>query len=418
MKVKSLLAAMMAAALSFNFVACSDDDDPVPGGGNGADGKTIIINVEEPGTFQSEYDNIISHYDESSELNNLVVKGKLNREDMHNLEFARSIQGYYEKWADTIYLDMSEIQIVESTYNGESYKANHLYGGMGWTGYVISKFPKNIEVIEDNIDFGKVLDISNLLSEKLEEIGNGAFAGKDFTPTEIVFPKSLKRIGESAFKGSNIKKIKTQGNLNIESEAFSNCSLEEVELNGVEIIGKNVFSYCVPENEKMVISMPDVKYIREEAFNQSYNNNKRNNSELEIKDIKNLIDIENDAFAGIERVEIDLSEAENLNTIGDRAFKDVVEDEIVIPENVKRIGSSAFKSLGVVRMRPQTPPLCGNPFTTMDNQSRYIGFYCDTLYVPKGCKSIYEKDAWHSSSIYDYNLWLSFGIQCNVILEE
>ena len=406
---------MTAVALSFNFVACSDDDDPFSGGGSGADGKTIIVNVEEPGTFQSEYDNIISHYDEGSELNNLVVKGKFNREDMHNLEFARSI--HYEKWADTIYLDMSEIQIVASTYNGESYQANHLYRGMNWTSYVISKFPKNIEVIEDNITFGKIMDISNLLSEKLEEIGNGAFAGKDFTPTEIVFPKSLKRIGESAFKGSNIKKIKTQGNLNIESGAFS-CSLKEVELNGVEIIGKNVFSYCLPENEKMVISIPDVKYIREKAFNHSYNNDKINNSELEIKDIKNLIDIENDAFAGIERVEIDLFEADNLNTIGDRAFKDVVEDEIIIPENVKRIGSSAFKSLGVVHMRPQTPPLCGNPFTTMDNQSRYIGFYCDTLYVPKGCKSIYEKDAWHSSSIYDYNLWLSCGIECNVILEE
>ena len=80
MKAKSLLAAMMAAALSFNFVSCSDDDDPIPGGGSGADGKTIIVNVEEPGAFQSEYDNIISHYDEGSELTNLVVKGQLNRE--------------------------------------------------------------------------------------------------------------------------------------------------------------------------------------------------------------------------------------------------------------------------------------------------------------------------------------------------
>ena len=196
MKVKSLLAAMMAVALSFNFVACSDDDDPVPGGGNGADGKTIIVNVEEPGTFQSEYDNIISHYDEGSELNNLVVKGKLNREDMENLNVARILGIYSKKWADTVYLDMSEIQIVASTYEGKSYQANHLYGGMNWTSFVVTKLPKNIEVVEDNIVWGDVLDISNLLSENLVEIGASALGslGECMTPTEIVFPKSWRGI--------------------------------------------------------------------------------------------------------------------------------------------------------------------------------------------------------------------------------
>lgn len=408
MKVKSLLTAMMAVALSFNFVACSDDDDPISGGGSGADGKTIIVNVEEPGTFQSEYDNIISHYDEGSELNNLVVKGKLNREDMENLNVARMLGIYSKKWADTVYLDMSEIQIVASTYEGKSYQANHLYGGMNWTPFVVTKLPKNIEVVEDNIDFGKVMDISNLLSEKLEEIGDGAFSavGDRMTPTEIVFPKSLKRIGDYAFSHNpNITKIATQGNIQIERWAFVGCeSLEEVELNGVETIEEHTFDGCLNgEERKMTVSIPDVKYIKEGAFGHDGYTNVVN--ELEVRNIENVIEIGEDAFAGIQNLNIDLASAVNLKKIGHGAFSDFGGDEITFPENVEEIGRVLMEPIPVIHMLAKTPPTC---------KPNGLPLRCDTLYVPKGCKSIYEKEA-KSGNDYEMNIR---GLKCNVILEE
>ena len=410
MKAKSLLAAMMAAALSFNFISCSDDDDPVPGGGSGADGKTIIVNVEEPGAFQSEYDNIISHYDEGSELTNLVVKGQLNREDLQNLNIARSLGIYRKKWADTVYLDISEIQIVASTYQGKSYQANHWYGDINWSPFVFSKFPNNIEVIEDCVtaSFGDILDISNLLSENLVEIGNSALSGmgERMTPTEIVFPKSLKRIGENAFSHNpSITKITTQGNIQIESGAFNSCeSLEEVELNGIETINENTFMRCLNgKDRKMTVSIPDVKYIKEGAFTHS-GYASESIGELEVKNIGNVIEIGEDAFANIPNLKIDLASAVNLKKIGHGAFS--IKDEITLPKNIEEIGQT-FVGVKTIHLLAQIPPT----FT-----SRGTANYCDTLYVPKGCKSIYEEGM--STTGYNADLRLACGLECNVILEE
>ena len=411
MKAKSLLAAMMAAALSFNFVSCSDDDDPVPGGGSGADGKTITVNVEEPGTFESEYDNIISHYDEGSELTNLVVKGQLNREDLQNLSYAHSLGIYRKKWADTVYLDISEIQIVASTYQDKSYQANHWYGDINWSPFVFSKFPNNIEVIEDCVtaSFGDVLDISNLLNENLVEIGNHAFSGmgERMTPTEIVFPKSLKRIGDGAFSSNpGIMKITTQGNIQIESGAFAYCeSLEEVELNGIETINENTFIRCLKgKDRKMTVSIPDVKYIKEGAFTHS-GYVSESIGELEVKNIGNVIEIGEDAFANIPNLKIDLASAVNLKKIGHGAFSDFGGDEITFPENVEEIGRALMEPIPVIHMLAKTPPTC---------KPNGLPLRCDTLYVPKGCKSIYEKEA-KSGNDYEMNIR---GLECNVVLEE
>lgn len=408
MKAKSLLAAMMAAALSFNFISCSDDDDPVPGGGSGADGKTIIVNVEEPGAFQSEYDNIISHYDEGSELTNLVVKGQLNREDLQNLNIARSLGIYRKKWADTVYLDISEIQIVASTYQGKSYQANHWYGDINWSPFVFSKFPNNIEVIEDCVtaSFGDILDISNLLSENLVEIGNSALSGmgERMTPTEIVFPKSLKRIGENAFSHNpSITKITTQGNIQIESGAFNSCeSLEEVELNGIETINENTFMRCLNgKDRKMTVSIPDVKYIKEGAFTHNAYVSETV-GELEVRNIENVIEIGEDAFANIPNLKIDLASAVNLKKIGDGAFWEISGDEFTFPENVEEI-IRPFSGISVIHMLAKTPPTC-------------LFMSCDTLYVPKGCKDTYMKDAKNGGISGD--ITLACGLECNVVLEE
>ena len=187
----------MAAALSFNFVSCSDEDDPVLGGGSGIEGNAIVVNVEEPGTFQQEFENITSQNgDYIQGLTTLIVKGKVNQEDM---EYLRNSTSTDRIWGSSnLYLDISGIEIVESTYKNELYPANCIYGGFP---YNILKFPKNLEVFEGGCR--GVKDISNLLSDKLKEIGNGAFADADFFNSEnltIVLPENLERIGISAFE--------------------------------------------------------------------------------------------------------------------------------------------------------------------------------------------------------------------------
>lgn len=59
-------------------------------------------------------------------------------------------------------------------------------------------------------------------------------------------------------------------------------------------------------------------------------------------------------------------------------------------------------------MRPQTPPIFkGQPY----NRQTYV--HCDTLYVPKGCKSIYEKGGISEDNSYpisEYPKYLPCGI--------
>lgn len=333
MKAKSLLAAMMAAALSFNFVACSDDDDPISGGGSGIEGNAIVINVKEPGTFQQEFENITSQNEEYIQgLNTLIVKGKLNQEDIQTLNSTNVIRNHI--WGNSaLDLDISGIEIVESTYKNELYPANCLYGGLD---YKILKFPKNLEVV-DNLQCKGVVDISDLLSDKLREIGNSTFSDATFYDPEnptIVLPENLERIGDSAF---------------------------------ADVRGSD----------------PNTK--------KSYS------------------------------IKIDLSKATNLKTIGLYAFNSyyINIDDFVIPEKVDTIGGSAFyDTVKVLHMRPQTPPICGHyRYENVGGHIQYLGtpLYCDTLYVPKGCKDVYLKDAREGKKL---NILLFCGIECNVILEE
>ena len=332
MKAKSLLAAMMAAALSFNFVSCSDDDDPIPGGGSGIEGNAIVVNVEEPGTFQEEFENITSQNgDYIQGLTTLIIKGKVNQEDMEYLVNHTSTDRIWG--SSNLYLDISGIEIVESTYKNELYPANCLYANLP---YNILKFPQNLEVFEGNCQ--GVKDISNLLSDKLKEIGYGAFGDAAFFISEnltIVLPENLERIGDFAFD--------------------------------------------------------DVRCFDAADPKESYS------------------------------IKIDLSKATNLKTIGSYAFNSsrIITDDFVIPEKVDTIGGSAFyDTVKVLHMRPQTPPICGHyRYENWDGHLQYFGtpLYCDTIYVPKGCKDVYLEGAREGEEL---NILLLCGIECNVILEE
>lgn len=387
MKVKSLLAAMMAAALSFNFVACSDDDDPISGGGSGIEGNSIVINVKEPGTFQQEFENITSRYDGSSKLNTMVVKGNLNGDDISYLGTAESRNDIHVDFEHNVYLDISEIQIVESTYEGKQYPANHLHGN--FRNYIVTKLPKNIKVI-DNTQFSRIVDVSNLFNEGLQEIGDNAFYSAEFeNEVNISFPTSLKKIGSGAFAGTtNLQSIVIPHNIELGDGAFaSSFNLKYVELNGIEVISEGCFGSMQSDLD---ISIPNVKQIKDEAFRKTY----QNYSDLIVinvkaEDLKDLEEIGVNAFRGVKKM-IDLSQASKLTKIGEGAFLDIKDKVLYLPENVIDI-TDAFGKYGYtegrrfssIHFRSQLPP------SIASRNEKYIS--CDTLYIPKGCKDNYLK---------------------------
>ena len=144
-----------------------------------------------------------------------------------------------------------------------------------------------------------------------------------------------------------------------------------------------------------------MKYIKEEAFiHNAYVS--ESIGELEVKNIENVIEIGEDAFANIPNLKIDLASAVNLKKIEGFAFAGFGGDEFTFPENVEEI-IRPFSGISVIHMLAKTPPTC-----------QFLS--CDTLYVPKGCKDTYMKDAKNGGISGD--ITLACGLECNVVLEE
>lgn len=404
MKIRYLMASMLVCLVGFSSCG-SDGDEPTPDISENAGLHTMVVEVKEPGMIRSIFEKTCFSWEKKGLwADTLILKGPLNGDDIWGLSDVRN--KYYDKVLGNMILDISEIQLVESEYNGKHYPANHLYGD--WGQFSIFQFPKNIKVIENVGQYYHTIFVTNLFKEGLLEIKKEAFrAAKLAEGTEIVFPKSLKKIEENAFSGAtNLKKIKTMGNVDIEKNAFSSVRLESVELNGVERIKEGIFEDCIyDEDDKMVISIPDVKYIERDAFKAYTRSASSGDGELEIKNPKNLIEIGDNAFAGLAYVK-GLSGAINLQKIGSLALSHLSEDcEIIIPENVKELGYSVFgrpvnKEVHAIHMRPKFPPK-GESYSL-----------CDTLYVPKGSKNYYEK-----AGVYDRDQ-TSCGIACKILIEE
>ena len=92
--------------------------------------------------------------------------------------------------------------------------------------------------------------VKAIIPEGVEEISALAY-DRLSALSEIVFPSTLKKIGEKAFSGTNLKSVEFPPSLEvIEPQAFSFCrSLSSVDLNeGIRIIGQQAFEGCPIED--------------------------------------------------------------------------------------------------------------------------------------------------------------------------
>ncbi|MDE6560654.1 MAG: leucine-rich repeat domain-containing protein [Muribaculaceae bacterium] len=222
------------------------------------------------------------------------------------------------------------------------------------------------------------------LPEGMEEIKNHTFymcRRLGFSP---VLPSSMRKIGPNAFSYSSIQNIEFNDGLKaIGVAAFYGCGLKEVRIpDSVVEIDMLAFTYNVGLES---ISLPKAtEVIPVDAFRACY--------ELSTVTLpENVKVIESGAFCDCLALK-ELAFPETLEIIEDNAFQGCAMDTVVLPSNVRYLGSECFSlgNLHAFYCKSQTPPEC-----ELEPLGPFSGSLISEaiLYVPKGCKENYQ-DMW------------------------
>lgn len=195
--------------------------------------------------------------------------------------------------------------------------------------------PGSVETIGDCafINCGALKDVEFSQNASLEEIGSGAF-WRCYSLQSIILPNSLLNLGNGAFQECKglVSVTLSESLASIEDYAFTNCSsLTSIELpNSLESMGQSCFESC--------------SSLKNVTFGES------------------LTEIPQKAFSDCS-VLSDVSFSSSLEKIDDFAFYECDFKELVLPENLKEIGSGAFdqnSSLSkITTLNPEPPSITG-----------------------------------------------------------
>ncbi|MGC7169753.1 leucine-rich repeat protein [Metamycoplasma hominis] len=206
--------------------------------------------------------------------------------------------------------------------------------------------PNNVKEIGDSAFLGCKNLKEVILNEGLERIGAEAFQN---LPIELVYiPSSVKEIEYSSF--SNCKNLKevilNEGLEKIDADAFLNTNIESITIPGsVKEIGESAFYGC--KNLKEVILNEGLERIGAKAFSDT---------NIKLVNIPNSIKILEDSAFDFSIILHSLINSNNKNfEIKDNffidknnkkilAYLDKKTTKVVIPNNVKKIGESAFSN--------------------------------------------------------------------------
>lgn len=263
-----------------------------------------------------------------------------------------------------------------------------------------------------------------VLGDKVESIPDGFFDGVTSSVKEIVFPESVKRIGDSAFSykreltaitiPENVEYIGSQAfsylgspfsltyncrhaetapdgynistGMHYETQIFQSTSISELHLgDNVEYLMPNIF-----KNQENIshIELKNVKEIGESAFSSC-------KSLANVKLPECLEVIGDNAFSGCSKAfGSDLSLPGSLSVIGKSAFYGIGQiGRVFIPAGVESIGENAFMFVTGNQTQSQVyyysnmnePPVSdGNIFgASSDSKLR-------TVYIPHGSRNAYR----------------------------
>lgn len=201
------------------------------------------------------------------------------------------------------------------------------------TGLESITIPESVEKIGKSAFFYCTRLENVNVSDGIKTIGDGAFFGcyslKSFKITE-----SVNSVGEYAFgRCSELKSVTVENGIkSVSNQMFADCtSLNEIVLpNSIESIGRRAFLNC---SALQNLELPDsIDTIADYAF---YGCSGINNLSISAKTIGDY------AFSLCSNLE-SVGFSDNLETIGDEAFKSTCLSEVSIPSAVSDIGERAF----------------------------------------------------------------------------
>ena len=244
---------------------------------------------------------------------------------------------------------------VPSTYNGKKVTSISNYAIYNLKNIKQITLPNTITKISA-LPFKSLIYLNKKLYDNAYYIGNDEnpylvlLSVKNFEVTNCTVHPNCKIIAENAFSGSDLQSFTISNNVtHIGDEAFQTCcDLQSFNLpNDLEFIGSNAFSNC---SELTTIHIPDkVKYIGVSAFTICRNlvnftvgkNNQYFRSidgNLCTKDGKKFIQYT------IGREIESYKMPESITEICDEAFALAKFNEIILSDNLLKIGSEVFDS--------------------------------------------------------------------------
>lgn len=323
--------------------------------------------------------NILLEYITDKYLNTTILNLNGNILFAGGLEFARENISYTDnQWLNTVHGRTGDCYWYSDINGklwimGEGDMANYSsYSATPW-----SKFNRQPNKV--------------VVHEGVTSIGSYAFANTSIIEVEMP-DRSLKKVGDAAFKGSLIKTIwMSQSTTSIGKEAFADCvNLKDINVpENLISIGEYAFYDCALNKFKLEFGS-NLRTINDFAFKgceASYLTFQEG-----IQSISTGAFIGN--FCGISK---ELVLPNSLETIGETVFEGTYK-KIVLGKGVTEIGEKAFISgatSGNMYINLSVPPSTGSNIIVERNgwnsaESRW------TLYVPKGCKSVYSrKSPWN-----------------------
>lgn len=227
-----------------------------------------------------------------------------------------------------------------------------------------------------------------IVEEGVTSVGSCAFANPSVVDVDL--PSSLEKIGESAFSGSTVSNIDLGNRITeIGSRAFQDCEyLKRVTIpTNTETISDYAFAFCA----KSTISLSQCEKLQKIGRFAFTGTTVSAFTPSEV-----LSEVGTGAFSSLKGSELKLPNS--LTRIEAQAFNGSF-SSIYIGNNVDYIAEEAFISTatsGKMLVNLSTPPDTGG--SIISNGSGFSGTERKwTLYVPKGCKTVYSvKSPWNN----------------------
>lgn len=223
------------------------------------------------------------------------------------------------------------------------------------TGVTAVSTPESVKVIDDFAFYG-CSAVASINLSGVETIGKGSFYGVKKTP-KVVFPATLKNIGQTAFATAEIPEFVLPENVDsIGNGAFMQSKIEKINIPGsVKFLGESLFYQClslgtltlgegvpyIPATmcygcEKLYfLTFPStIKEVRASAFSFSW---------LQIADLpEGCVKVENAAFQLAPLHYINMPNS--LVEVGDLGFSKTNAEYVKCGTGLKRLGRNALQS--------------------------------------------------------------------------